>query len=381
MSILERMKSLRRLLCNLSDGGHKEKSSVSVDFSSVDLRGGIDKFLDWYSENGINSNGFGGNLDFSREEMEHFIEKMAVWYELRYSDYDILDMMVDDNKESLLSDKVLFRNNPYLNGNDSLVTLFDWRDFYNKDAFIRTLSEKEQQLLMAPTSNYYFSVNGTMFYLDDAGKVIGTRNLQDLDSSFSDEDFIGKHVVEILSQFNKKGIKLPRNNDLSKNTADYNNALLQREKLLHSIMLKILERGGKRLGVYRALLFAKEFGTNIDIPMMYAPTFSDYYLKKTVELYRALGGNENLMCCDNYFNRSKSQKIEMVSLKELYIKVLVKEESKRQVQAFLDEEEQNAREKQNLVERLAGDLSLLIDDKELSRQKRIERKRRVAKNN
>ena len=75
-----------------------------------------------------------------------------------------------------------------------------------------------------------------------------------------DEDFIGKHVVEILSQLNKKGIKLPRNNDLSKNTADYNKAL--------EYFQKGFELGDEVSGYNAALIYIKEAKPNEAIPYL-----------------------------------------------------------------------------------------------------------------
>ena len=38
---------------------------------------------------------------------------------------------------------------------------------------------------------------------------------------------------------------------------------------LNCVMYRIIERGGNRIGPRRGFLFAKEFGRNIDIPMIF----------------------------------------------------------------------------------------------------------------
>ena len=56
-------------------------------------------------------------------------------------------------------------------------------------------------------------------------------------------------------------------------------------------MYRIIERGGNRFGPRRAFLFAKEFGRNIDVPMMYGVDTSDPGLRYFMNEYLKAGGN------------------------------------------------------------------------------------------
>ena len=82
--------------------------------------------------------------------------------------------------------------------------------------------------------------------------------------------------------------------------------------------LMIYERGGNRIGPRRAFLFAKEFGRNIEIPMMYGVDYSDPGLRKFINEYIKAGGSKDLLCYVGYFSRaSKTEKIDIVSMQEL----------------------------------------------------------------
>ena len=55
--------------------------------------------------------------------------------------------------------------------------------------------------------------------------------------------------------------------------------------MLDAVMYRIIERGGNRMGPRRGFLFAKEFGRNIDIPMMYGVDYSDPGLRSFIIEY------------------------------------------------------------------------------------------------
>lgn len=73
------------------------------------------------------------------------------------------------------------------------------------------------------------------------------------------------------------------------------------EAILDCAMYRIIQRGGNRKGPRRALLFAKEFKRDIDIPMKYGVDCSDTYLKTFIHKYLDFGGSRNLVCYDDYF--------------------------------------------------------------------------------
>lgn len=75
-----------------------------------------------------------------------------------------------------------------------------------------------------------------------------------------------------------------------------------RERILNCAMYRIIQRGGNRIGPRRALLFAKEFERDINIPMMYGVDRSDPYLKTFIHKYLDAGGSRDLVCYEDYFS-------------------------------------------------------------------------------
>ena len=85
-------------------------------------------------------------------------------------------------------------------------------------------------------------------------------------------------------------------------------------------MYRIIERGGNRIGPRRAFLFAKDFGRNIDIPMMYAIDRSDSGLRLFMNEYIKSGGSKDLECYVGYFSRaSKKEKLDTVTIQDLIL--------------------------------------------------------------
>ena len=85
-------------------------------------------------------------------------------------------------------------------------------------------------------------------------------------------------------------------------------------------MYRIIERGGNRIGPRRAFLFAKEFNRNIDIPIKFGIELSDPGLRSFINEYIKLGGNNDLVCYQNYFFRaSKYEECSEVTVDEILI--------------------------------------------------------------
>lgn len=68
-------------------------------------------------------------------------EKMVVWYELRYPDYE-LNKLIPFTFEEQNNERLLV-NNPYLNIE---MPQYIWSKFYNPKAFISSLSQSEKKL-------------------------------------------------------------------------------------------------------------------------------------------------------------------------------------------------------------------------------------------
>ena len=122
--------------------------------SDYDLPYQINKFLNWYLVNIINDDSLN---DLAKKEevskLNHFIEKMAVWYELRFPNYEIDKMLGIEEREDIDIDNVMFYQNPVISGmlenylelGDESLKDFNklkWEDFYGIKKFLSS-SERE----------------------------------------------------------------------------------------------------------------------------------------------------------------------------------------------------------------------------------------------
>ena len=80
----------------------------SVANRNIDLDEKINDYMRWYRK------AFCSDISERYENMEHFIKKVALWYELRYSDDDIEMMMHDNNGMTASSNQALFHDNKYV---------------------------------------------------------------------------------------------------------------------------------------------------------------------------------------------------------------------------------------------------------------------------
>jgi len=295
----------------------------------------VDDFIDWYYKNMVKGN-YSDIGEFHKpNDMRNFIEKMAVWYELRYPDYEINRIMHCAGQEGIEVSDVMFNNNPYINelfDENSDIRALDWDEFYNTKAFINSLSWDERYLfakhkykdlvyldrnckLHSPvdaernTAHLHLTTNG--FVKESVGIGAHTHFL------IKDKDIIGMHVKEVVKLLSDKDL-LPKENELEKAIKDIEYWNYQKEEMLNCVMYRIIERGGNRKGPRRAFLFAKEFDRNIDIPMKYGVDYLDPGLRSFILEYIKAGGREDLKCYVGYFARtSDNEKFDTVSVKEM----------------------------------------------------------------
>lgn len=128
------------------------------------------------------------------------------------------------------------------------------------------------------------------------------------------------NIKEELLQLREKIMKKRKKKEESeqdKDTYDLNDKV---EEILNCAMYRIIERGGNRIGPKRAFLFAKEFGRDISIPMMYAIDYSDPGLRLFINEYIKAGGSKDLECLVGYFSKvSKDEPLEKVSIQKLLL--------------------------------------------------------------
>ena len=311
-------------------GTDKEESTYKVDSSKtlIDLDDKVNAFISWYYENSVKGNYTDiGEYHFPIE-MRNLIEKIAVWYELRYPDYEVNRLMHCCGQEEISINDVMFKKNNYVNDvldEESSIRKLDWNDFYNANVFIKSLPWDERFYFGEPRYRdiVYLNPNygGVHFHLTKNGFVEMSEGVTIYTKSIiKDEELQGLHIREVVDLFRENSIELPENNELEKTIKYVDKCIYQKDEMLNCVMYRIIERGGNRIGPRRAFLFAKEFGRNIDIPMMYAVDYSDPGLRIFMNEYIKAGGSKNLKCCVGYFYRtSKKEKLDTISVQDLIL--------------------------------------------------------------
>ena len=305
--------------------GNAEEVSMITPISLDDK---VDEFIDWYFKNMVKGNYTDiGEYHFPRE-MRDLIEKIAVWYELRYPDYEVNKLMHCCGQEEINVNDVMFRNNPYVNellDENSDAKELDWNDFYNIHVFMKSLPWEERCYFSKPRYRdiVYLDPGSRMahLHLTKNGSVEMAEDVTGYtESVIKDEELTGLSVRDVVKLFKDKGIELPENNELEKAIKEADKWIQQKEGILDCAMYRIIERGGNRIGPRRAFLFAKEFGRSIDIPMMYAVDYSDPGLRLFMNEYIKAGGSKDLKCYVGYFSRtSKNEKVYTTTIQDLIL--------------------------------------------------------------
>lgn len=294
------------------------------------------------------------------------IEKMAVWYELRYPDYEINRIMPGSSQEQIDINEVMFSNNKYTNyilDENSDIKDLDWNEFYNAKAFINSLPWSERYVFSRPKYQdivYWNRGHGSAhLHLTRNGFVEMSEYMDCVIPGISNENLEDKNIKEIVKMLKEKGVKFPEDNEFEKAIKDYDNWVYQKDEMLNCVMYRIIERGGNRIGPRRAFMFAKEFGRNIDIPMTYGVDYSDPGLRLFMNEYIKTGGSKELICYVNYFSRaSKYEKLNTVTMREL-----IKTQWNNAATFYTPEEDE-------LHQRLVNALSRQINHDDLSEEQK-----------
>lgn len=338
---------------------------------NIYLNNKVDKYVSWYYENMVKGHYTDIGEYWQPIDMRNFIEKMAVWYELRYPSYEINRLMPGSGQEIIEINDIMFNDNSYINAlldEDAETRELDWAEFYNTRAFIRSLPWSERYMFTDPkyrSSVYIHSLSiGAHFHLTPDGFIDEAEDI-DIYSNLkiTEEELKGMHITEAIKFLKERGIELPENNELELAVAEVENWQKQREGMLDCVMYRIIERGRSRIGPRRALLFAKEFERNIEIPMMYGIDRSDPGLRRFINEYIKLGGSKDLICYINYFFGTNDRK----QLDTVTIGELLRTTTNNCVKKYTPEETELH---QNLVDTLASQ----VNQKELVKQQRIQRK-------
>lgn len=353
----------------------KLTGATEVESTLIDLDAKVDEFIDWYFENMVKGNYTDIGEYHAPREMRDLIEKIAVWYELRYPSYEINRLMPGSGQEQINVNDVMFKNNPYVNellDENSDAKELDWNDFYNTNVFMKSLPWEERCYFTKPRYRniVYLNPNSRVahLHLTKNGFVEMAEDVTGYtESVIKDEELTGLNVRDVVKLFQEKGIELPENNELEKTINEANKWIQQKEGILDCAMYRIIERGGNRIGPRRAFLFAKEFGRNIDIPMMYAVDRSDPGLRLFMNEYIKSGGSKDLECYVGYFSRaSKKEKLDTVTIQDLILTLW------NNAATFYTPEEDELH--QRLVNAIASQVDQEVVKQEEVKRLRLERK-------
>lgn len=371
MGLKEVLKGWKEELLETISSKNNEKNS---SIETLDAK--VEEFIAWYQENLVKGYYTESGEYKKPRELRNLIEKMAVWYELRYPKYFVNKIMPGSELEAKDVSACMFQQNPYINeqlDENSEVRILDWENFYNFDAFLASLPYEERRFFegICYRGLLYLGLPKTSAHLrvDKDGYVQSAEGVSAcLNYKISDKQLKGLHVKRIVGMLKFEKFPLSPDNELEEAIRYADNWYQLRKGILDCAMYRIMERGGNRIGPRRGLLFAKEFKRDIDIPMRYGVDTSDPGLRILINEYLKAGGSKKLICYKDYFSRTD----EKPQLETIDIATILD---------YTDyTEEENI-----LHQRLATALSTHAEDitfrKERAKQLRIERKLEKSRRN
>lgn len=335
------------------------------DFKTIDQQ--LEDYFKWYQDNILNY-----QCEEKSEEMKKLkklISKFVAWYEIRYPDYELSCMVPFPYSDDS------FPMNEILKEEKQASDEFDWATFYDKKVFLKSLSIKEKMLI---SNKYIF--NGTRWLHFKSqndlsygiqvklSKKMNVSYLFNITLNYSDEDLSnikGKNIDEAIQILKEHGYELEKNDRIF---LDYYNSKKENScKILEAVMYSLMKSGGRYAGPRRALLFAKEFKLNLDIPMSYGIIMDDEDTLYLIDEYLKNGGHEDLTCYVDSFIKDKN----VMSLSDIIEKFL-NDEPSYEVQREISSR------KYDLEEQLVTILNSQINSEELENERirkyRIERK-------
>ena len=261
----------------------------TIEELSIDIQYG--KYIDWRGEDDPTA-------------LVDFIEKMAVWYEMRYPESELNKILpfYSETDENVSRD--IFSDNAYLHkilGKNDRLNRLNWSDFYNYDVFYSTLSEYEKSFLEeveCPPIAYFDTLKTrSHIFMDKLGNITKAVRVDEYtDGLIPNEELIGLNIREVGTFFSLKGLELDEYSEINEIIYAVDNT---KNGLLKSVMYRLIDRGRDFAGPRRALLFAIEFKTDLELPMIYGMNSFDPYLRQFINTYLDVGGD--IECIDDYF--------------------------------------------------------------------------------
>lgn len=372
--------NLKEKLQNLRNNLLKENKEKHVSKKDVLLENKIEDFLTWYVNDFLNFIHYKDDVKDSSLKLRKFIDKMAIWYELRYPDYEIEKKFNYNNYDKKSINDIMFKDNEYVDTllDDKSFKDLDWDEFYNTHTFIKSLTNSEKVYLSKPSYFgvvYLYSNKGAHLHLTKNGYVSSAEAFTVYtNGKVRDEELEGMHLKEVYSLLIQRGVKVPNDSEILKLINAVDRRMYFKDELLNSVMYKIIERGGNIIGPRRGYLFAKEFNRNLDIPMMYAASTYDSKNGELANQYLDDGGNSDLECYNNYFLRDDKANLRLISIEDI---INEREIVRINYDEFIYQREMN-REKKELEE-IKKELEKIEKEKDF-KAKRLERKLEKSRN-
>lgn len=359
---------LKKIMLECKNTTFMKKNDDLQEFRTEDiLDQKIEAYFEWYRENILKHYCREEERENEIEKLKKLIYKFVAWYEIRYPDYDLGDKIPfpysDDSKKM----------NEILKEEKQVSDEFDWATFYDKKVFLKSLSRNEKRLI---SGNRYYTYYTTFLWFQKEGDLFGRINLEiskkmnvvytsilaltGNNNFHLKKDLQGKSIDEAIDILKTYGYHLEDDSDIS---LQYQKNLRENShKIFDTIMYSMMRSGGRYAGPRRALLFAKEFKLNLDIPMSYGVIMDDEDTLYLIDEYLKNNGHEDLVC---YVN----QKI--MTLEEV-INYLLNQEPSFEVKRELSVK------KYDLLKRLVTSLNSQISSERLEKEKikknRIQRK-------
>ncbi len=336
------------------------------DFKTIDQQ--LEDYFKWYQDNILDYQCRDEEKNEELKKLKKLISKFVAWYEIRYPDYELSCMVPFPYSDDS------FPMNEILKEEKQVSDEFDWATFYDKKVFLKSLSIEEKMLI---SNKYIFNgarwlhfksqndlLYGIQVKLSKKMNVSYLFNIT-LNSIEHLSNIKGKNIDEAIQILKEHGYELEKND---RSFLEYYNSKKENScKILEAVMYSLMKSGGRYAGPRRALLFAKDFKLNLDIPMSYGIIMDDEDTLYLIDEYLKNGGSEDLTCYVESFRKDKK----IMSLKDIIEKFL-NDEPSYEVQREISSR------KYDLEEQLVTILNSQINSEELENERikkyRIERK-------
>ena len=223
----------------------------------------IENFIKWYKKIEANKKYDDIDIEKNTKIIRKLIDKLAIWYELRYPDY-VIDHIINLYN----GNSVEYNSNISINGNK--IQVDEFHDYLNMDIFLNIISTEEKKLLEDPKykSVYLDAYKSRFKHFEDAYLYVKTNgiiylpyNISDWSNELiNDKELENIHIIDAYKLFKKRGIKLENFNTLQDELSRYRREKLKKDGILNCVLSKIINYNN--YGNVRGYLFSKEF--NLD---------------------------------------------------------------------------------------------------------------------